>query len=615
MSLPSTNQEEVFQAEHLDLNLWKQMFKLIWVHKKKLLTAFVFSILGAVGDISFPLLNRYAIDTFIGKKDLTNLVGFSILYVFMVIFFAFMIYLFIHICGQIEMDLAYDLRRRMMNKLQTLDFSYYDVTSSGWILSRATSDIARISEIFSWALVDTLWGVVMLVSIFIILTIINFQMLLWILIIVPILIAVTRFFQKRILKNWRDVRFQNSQITAGFSEGILGAKTTKTMSLEELHYSQFTNLTNLMGKKSKRASYLSAFYGPFISLIASISLGLILADGGHQVLQGAMSIGTMMLFVNYAQQFFQPMRQIAGLISELQMAQASSERVLSLLNREEKVVDSSEVVEKYGTILEPKPENYEPLYGDIEFRNVGFYYNPNEIILDNFNLTVQKGQSVALVGETGSGKSTLANLICRFYEPTSGQILIDGKDYKERSLGWLHSNLGYVLQSPHLFSGTIAENIRFGKLDASMDEVIAVAKLVHAHEFIMNQDNGYESEVGEGGSKLSTGQKQLISFARALINNPALIVLDEATASIDTQTEQYIQDAIDILLQDRTSIVVAHRLSTIVKSDIICVIDKGVIIEQGTHQELLDLKGQYYNLYTNQFNQEKENHLLKKSMV
>ena len=209
----------------------------------------------------------------------------------------------------------------------------------------------------------------------------------------------------------------------------------------------------------------------------------------------------------------------------------------------------------------------------------------------------------------------MANLICRFYEPTSGQILIDGKDYKERSLGWLHSNLGYVLQSPHLFSGTIAEIIRFGKLDASMDEVIAVAKLVHAHEFIMNQDNGYESEVGEGGSKLSTGQKQLISFARALINNPALIVLDEATASIDTQTEQYIQDAIDILLQDRTSIVVAHRLSTIVKSDIICVIDKGVIIEQGTHQELLDLKGQYYNLYTNQFNQEKENHLLKKSMV
>lgn len=615
MSQPITNQEEVFQAEHLDINLWKQMFKLIWVHKKKLLTAFAFSIFGAIGDISFPLLNRYAIDTFIGKNDLTNIVGFSILYVVMVVFFAFMIYMFIHICGQIEMDLAYDLRRRMMNKLQTLDFSYYDVTSSGWILSRATSDIARISEIFSWALVDTLWGVVMLISIFVILATINFKMLLWIIVIIPVLLMVTRFFQKRILKNWRDVRFQNSQITAGFSEGILGAKTTKTMSLEELHYNQFKDVTAIMGKKSKKAAYLSAIYGPFVSLVASISLGLILADGGYQVLGGAMSIGTMMLFINYAQQFFQPMRQIAGLISELQMAQASSERVLSLLNREEKVVDSPEVEEKYGTILQPKPENYERLEGDIEFRNVGFYYNPNEIILDNFILTVKKGQSVALVGETGSGKSTLANLICRFYEPTSGQILIDGIDYKERSLGWLHSNLGYVLQSPHLFSGTIAENIRFGKLDATMDEVIAVAKLVHAHEFIMNQDKGYDSEVGEGGSKLSTGQKQLISFARALINDPALIVLDEATASIDTQTEQFIQDAIDALLQNRTSIIVAHRLSTIIKSDIICVIDKGIIIEQGTHQELLDLKGQYYNLYTNQFNQERENLLLKKSMV
>lgn len=602
--------EEEFSIEKVNLSLWKRMWDLIMVHRKKLYKAFFIMSIVALIDVAFPVMNRWAIDTFIRDRNLDTLVIFSVIYFILVIVQAYVVYLFIYNNGEIEMGLNTDLRQRSMKKLQNQSFSYYDQTASGWIVTRVTSDIGRLSEVFSWWLVDVIWGLTIMIGVIIVMATISLKMLLWTIIIIPAIILVSWFFQTRILKNWREVRKNNSQITAGFSEGIMGAKTTKTMGLEELHYQQFTGLTKSMRSKSIKASVLSSIYGPIVSFITSISIALLLTDGSHSVLNGTMSVGTLMMFVSYANIFFQPIRQIAATMSELQMAQASAERVLSLLDKEIDIVDTPEVIEKYGTILEPKPENYEPIEGKIEFRNVGFYYNPQEIILDNFNLVVEPGQTVALVGETGSGKSTLANLICRFYEPKSGQILIDDKDYKDRSIGWLHSNLGVVLQAPHLFSGTIAQNIRFGKLDATEDEVIHVAKMVGAHQFIMTMDKGYDSEVGEGGSRLSSGQKQLISFARALIADPSIIVLDEATASIDTQTEYHILEAIEVLLQNRTSIVVAHRLSTIVKADQILVIDKGKIIEQGTHFELLALKGHYYALYTNQFSQEEQEGLL-----
>ncbi len=604
--------EEEFSLQKVELSLWKKIWQLIMVHRKKLYKSFLIMFFVATIELVFPIMNRWAIDTFIEKQELDTLLIFGVTFFILIVVQAYVVFLFIYNNGQIEMDLNTDLRERSMIKLQNQSFSYYDRTASGWIVSRVTSDISRLSEIFSWTLVDVVWGIVIMIGIIIVMASISLRMLLWTIIIIPFMLLVSWFFQTRILRNWREVRKTNSLITAGFSEGIMGAKTTKTMGLEELHYQQFSDLTKTMRSKSIRASILSSIYAPIIGFLTSISIALLLGDGGQQVLIGSMTPGTIMLFISYANVFFQPIRMISNMFSELQMAQASAERVLSLLEQEIEIVDSQQVIEKYGTILEPKTHNYESVLGKIEFRQVDFHYNPQEPILENFNLVVEPGQTIALVGETGSGKTTLANLIARFYEPKAGQILIDDVDYKERSIGWLHSNLGVVLQAPHLFSGSIAENIRFGKLEATEDEIIQVSKLVGAHSFIMTLDKGYDFEVGEGGTKLSSGQKQLISFARALINDPSIVILDEATASIDTQTENDIMSAIEVLLKDRTSIVVAHRLSTIVNADRILVIDKGQIIEQGNHQQLLQQKGHYYALYTNQFNQQEEDLLLRR---
>ena len=444
----------------------------------------------------------------------------------------------------------------------------------------------------------------------IVMLITNWQMALLILMVIPVLWYISVYFQTRILKTYRDVRKVNSKITGAFSEGISGAKTTKTMAIEDLNLDEFKALTGEMRQRSIKAAVLSALFMPLVTGLGAISTAGILVVGGQQVLLGAIQFGTLMLFTQYASQFFEPLRQIARLLAELQMAQASAERVLSLINSEADIVDKPHVVEKYGTILHPIKENYPVMEGEVEFRDVTFHYNPQEPVLTNFNLKVRRGQTVALVGETGSGKSTIVNLLCRFYQPVEGQILIDGVDITERSIGWLHSNLGYVLQAPHLFSGTVAENIRYGRLEATDEEVEAAAKMVNAHNFITKLEQGYLSDVGEGGSRLSTGEKQLVSFARAVLADPAIFVLDEATSSIDTETEQIIQHAIDTLLVNRTSFVIAHRLSTIVSADIILVIKKGKIVEQGTHGELLKLKGSYYRLYTNQFQEDLQNQLL-----
>lgn len=335
-------------------------------------------------------------------------------------------------------------------------------------------------------------------------------------------------------------------------------------------------------------------------LLSSVGTALALYRGGQEVLLGIIGFGTLSAFLSYTTQLFDPIQQLARILVEFQSAQAAAERVLSLLDTPLEITDTPEVEAVFGDSFDPKPENWPKLYGDVTFENVGFHYIPEEQILSNFNLHVPAGKSIALVGETGAGKSTIINLICRFYEPTSGRILIDGVDYRERSQLWLQRNLGYVLQSPHLFSGTIRDNIRYARKDASDAEVRRAAQMVHAEQFILEQEHGYDTEVGEGGIRLSTGQKQLISFARVILADPRIFVLDEATSSIDTQTEQLIQQAITTVLQGRTSFIVAHRLSTIRNADLILVIGDGGIIEQGTHEQLLEKKGAYYQLYSQQ---------------
>ncbi|MBK2404183.1 ATP-binding cassette domain-containing protein [Erysipelothrix rhusiopathiae] len=607
----SYREEEQFTSEKLDVGLWKKILMMLLENKKNLFLALFFVLFEAVIGIILPILNRYAIDVFYqGQGSTEAILKFALLYGGLVAVQAFLIYEFIYRSGLIEMDISYQIRQNVMEKLQNLPFSYYDKTPTGWIMARMTSDVSRLSEILSWSFNDLVWGFLVMMMLLVVMFTVNWKLALIILVIVPMVYFVSSWFQKRILKNYRNVRAENSKITHGFSEGITGAKTTKSMGLESIHYSEFKNNTMAMRSKSIHAVILSALYMPIITIISSLGNAGIIYVGGNMALQGVIQIGTLILFTQYAERFFEPLRNISNVFAQLQMAQASAERVLSLLEQDSSLIDRPDVIEKYGTILNPKESVYEPIVGNIEFKDVDFYYQASEPILKNFNLTVEPKQRVALVGETGSGKSTIVNLICRFYEPISGSIRIDGVDYRERSIGWLHSHLGYVLQAPHLFSGSVRDNIAYGKPNASDEAVMRAAKLVDAHRFITELEDGYQTDVGEGGNRLSTGQKQLISFARAILVNPSIFILDEATASIDTETEEIIQNAVETVLKEKTSFIIAHRLSTIVSADRILVIDKGTIIEDGNHESLMNQKGRYYELYMNQFNEKNETKIM-----
>lgn len=604
-------EEKTYNTDSFDFTLWKRIFGLLAKQKKRLYALGVLNMFIALFDVALPYMNKIAIDEFAtGNGSDENLKLFAIVFVIGALVQGSSLYVYFMQVGKLELQTSYEIRKELFNKIQSFSYSYFDVTPAGWLLSRLTSDVARLSSILSWYLLDIFWGLCQMIAITVVMFTVNVKLALMVLLVVPAITFVARYFNIRILKNYREVRRINSKITNGFNEGISGAKTTKTLVLEDANLKEFSMDTHEMHKVSVHATSLSSIFYPIIMALSSFSLALILVYGGHQVLLTTLEFGTLMMFTEYARQFFDPLNTLASIFAELQMAQASAERILSLYDEEPRIVDSKEVIEKYGTELEPKIDNYEALHGDITFDHVGFYYKEGQPILEDFNLSVKEGETVALVGETGSGKSTIINLLCRFYEPTSGKILIDGRDYKERSIGWLHYNLGYVLQSPHLFSGTIKENIRFGRLDATDEEIIEAAKMVDADKFINAFENGYDTDVGEGGDRLSTGQKQLISFARAIIANPRIFILDEATSSVDTETEQVINKTIDKVRKGKTTFIVAHRLSTIVNADKILVIRKGIIEEQGTHQELLEKKGYYCRLYTNQFKEDEEKALM-----
>lgn len=579
----------------LDQGLWKRILTILWTFKKDVLILFSFMVTLALGDVIFPLFNRFALDEFItAQRYIKYIPLFALLYVTLIVVQTTMVYLFIKQAGKIEMNFAYTMRKMAFEKLQRLSFSYYDTHASGWILSRLTSDINRLSEIVSWGLLDMVWGLAMMVGISVVMLLINAYLALIVLVMVPILYVIARYFQKQILKAYREVRKINSMITADFSEMIFGIKSIKTLTIEKQRKEKFSTLASDMKTKSIRSALFSSLFMPIVFALASISSATLLSVGGQAVLIGTLGLGTLLLYVQYVNAFFEPLRNIARILAEMQMAQASAERVLSLLDAKEDIIDNN-----HGEV-------YEPLHGDIVFDKVSFHYIEGEPVLKDFSLHIKAGQTLALVGESGGGKSTIVNLLCRFYEPTSGEIRIDGFNIQNRPLQWLRSSLGYVLQTPHLFMGTIASNIAYGRPNASMEDIMAAAKAVHAHDFIMKLDQGYKTPVLEGGAKLSVGEKQLLSFARALCANPSLIILDEATASIDSHHESMVQEAIKSLLKDKTSVVVAHRLSTIVNADVICVISKGQIVESGTHSELIAKQGRYYELYTHQFEQFEE---------
>jgi len=438
----------------------------------------------------------------------------------------------------------------------------------------------------------------------------NHKLALLVLVVVPPLAVISYFFQRLILKHQREVRKVNSRITGAFNEGIMGAMTSKTLVRERANADEFQSLTGEMRHVSLRATKYSAIFIPVVMLLGSVGTALAVGQGGKLVMVMGLSFGTFAAFITYTMNLFDPIQQLAGSLAEMQIAQASAEQVMGLLDTPCDIVDSDSVVDKYGDVFQPRRENWEDIRGDIQFDNVSFSYKDGEKVLEGFNLTVKAGETIALVGETGSGKSTIVNLVCRFYEPTKGRVLVDGRDYRERSQLWLQDRLGYVLQTPHLFSGTIGDNIRYGRRTATDEEVRQAARMVSAEGFILKLDKGYDTQVGEGGARLSTGEKQLISFARVILADPRIFVLDEATSSIDTETEQLIQLAITQVLKDRTSFIVAHRLSTIRNAHRILVISGGKIVEMGNHRELIRQKGHYYNLYTTQFKEEASDKIL-----
>ncbi len=606
------NEETEDEFEKIDLGVWKKIFKILIKDKKIIVQMIIAVILLAANDLVYPLLNKYALEHYFNDSpDFSTKWIFIAAYAFIAIALGLTVWCFIRAASIVEENTTIEIRKQAFDKLQKLSFSYYDTTSSGWIMARMTSDARKLASIISWGIVDLLWGFMLMIGILIVSIIINWRLALILIILVPVFLILTMYFRKKILKEYRGVRKINSEITASFNESFMGSNTTKTLVLEKQNEEEFENTITRMKKRSIRAAIFSSIFWPTILVLGYLGVAVIAVEGGKLVLSDNIKLiittGTLYLFIDYAMRFFDPVMSIARIISDFQQAQASAERVISLIETEPDVKDNLEVVEKYGDLYHPKKENWEDLIGSIEFDNVSFKYKgTDKLVLENFNLQIKPGQMIAFVGETGSGKSTIINLISRFYEPTSGEIRIDNKDYKKRSIGWLHTNIGYVLQTPHLFSGNILENVRYGRLDASDEEVKRACKIVNADEFIEKLPDGYLTDIGEGGNKLSIGQKQLLSFARAIVSNPKILILDEATSSIDTENEKIIQNAIKVILKNRTSLVVAHRLSTIVDADLIIVLKEGKIIEQGQHLELLKQKGYYFNLYKNQFIQELE---------
>lgn len=587
------------------LKVWAKMLPFFKPYKKYFTITLGLNIFLAGVDVLTPLFQSYAIDHFIVPDTLEGIGVFAFAYISMIVMQTIAVYWSVHAATTIEMCVGKDLKWAQFEHLQTLSFSYYNTTPVGYIHARVMSDTLKIAGVAAWGLVDMFWAFLYVVSVFVIMFALNAQLAAILLVIVPCIAVITVVFQNKILHWNRRVRKINSQITSAYNEGITGVKTSKSMGIEKDNEEAFFERTSDMYRSAGKAAKLNAVYIPTILLFGSAAAAFVLYRGGYMVQQDLIKLGTLSVFISYAVVIFEPIQQLARLLADLISCQANIERVMDLLEQTPDVTDRTDVIEKYGDNFRPRKENWENIKGDIVFEDVSFRYpDGKEYVLEHFNLHIPAGMNVAIVGETGAGKSTLVNLVGRFFEPTKGRILIDGVDYRERSQLWLHSQIGYVLQNPHLFSGTVRENIRYGRLDATDEEVEAAARSVSADEIVKKLKDGYDSDVGESGGRLSVGEKQLISFARAILAEPAIFVLDEATSSIDTVSEQLIQEATDKLLKGHTSFVIAHRLSTIRKADLILVVKDGKIIEQGTHAELLGGKGYYHDLYYKQFEEE-----------
>ena len=594
--------EKKTETKHLKFFGIPKILPFLTKVRGQILMMVILAIISSLVDITIPQFQRYALDTFVGKGTMETILPFVISYVAILLFAALINYISCSQATIVEMKVNRELRQTGFKHLQTLSFSYFNQNSVGYIHARLMSDTGRIGGLVSWWLIDCTWRVAYLAGAIFVMIRMNARLAMMVLTTVPLLVLLFSIFQKKLIKVNREVREVNSRITGNFNEGIMGAKTIKSLAIAEKMEQRFQEETRTMRSKSIQASRLRGLFAGTMNFASSVALAIVLWQGGYIALE---EIGTFSVFMSYAQGMMEPLRWLVDIVSDLITTQVNIERFTNLLSVQSDVIDTPEVVEKYGDCFQPKKENWEPIKGDIEFRDVTFQYpDGEETVLENFSLNIPFGTHLAIVGETGAGKSTLVNLVCRFYEPTQGQLLIDGRDARERSQLWLHSAIGYVLQTPHLFSGTVRENLLMGNPNATEEQIMEAIHMVSADEVIAHLENGLDTDVGEGGDLLSTGEKQLISFARAILADPRILILDEATASVDTMTEAKIQAAMESVTAGRTSLMIAHRLSTVRNADMILVVKNGRIVEQGTHASLLAQKGYYHELYTRQYEDE-----------
>ena len=601
--MDETKQEA--QTKSLPLFGFPKLLPYLKPYRGTILLMIFLGILSSLADTIYPLFNSYALDHFVAGRTVAGLGGFAALYLGLMVLQGLDDYYSLYQCGRIEMLIDQDLRNKAFNHLQTLSFAYFNQHNVGYIHARVMSDTGKIGELVAWRMMDFVWNVSYIISVFVSMYLLNVRLAFYVTLLVPVAVAVIIYFQRKLIVLNRQIREINSTITGDFNEGITGARSIKTLVIEDRINGDFRRDTAQMYRTSVKTAHHSSLFLSLVTLMSSFALAMVLWQGGLITMEGAAKIGMLSVFMTYAVGILEPIEQTITTIAALIAIQANIERFDALVSEVSDVADSPEVIERYGDNFHPKKENWEPLHGDVEFADVTFRYpDGEENVLEHFSLKIPQGTNVAIVGETGAGKSTLVNLVCRFYEPTEGRILIDGRDARERSQLWLHSSIGYVLQSPHLFSGTVRDNLRYGKPDATDEEIMEAMRLVSADFMLDKMEGGLDAEVGEGGDLLSTGEKQLLSFTRALLSDPRILVLDEATSSIDTVTEKAIQEAIDTIIRGRTSFVIAHRLSTVVDADIILAVRDGRIVEQGTHRELMQKRGYYYQLYRQQFENE-----------